>query len=110
METIYYSLNAARITAGGDRKASGGEGVRCVVLPRTARPGSAGKVLDFAACRQALEAREAPGPEPAANQARAVSAAPRAARRGRGWAAADLCASVAIVACTAVAALGVLLT
>ena len=47
METIYYRLNAARITVEGDRKVSGGEEVRCVVLPKKVKPAPAeGKVLD----------------------------------------------------------------
>ena len=55
METIYYHLNATRITQGGNRKVSGGEELRCVVLPKKVRPAPAeGKVLDFAAYRQAL--------------------------------------------------------
>ena len=109
METIYYRLNAARVTAGA-RKASGGECVRCVVLPRAARPAGAGKVISFDAYRQAHA--EGPGPEAVCPPAAGEEAPARRSgrRRGSRWAAADLCASVAVVACTAVAALGVLLT
>lgn len=112
METIYYHLNAARITFGGARKVSGGEGLRCVVLPRQTAPApAAGTVLDFAACRRALEERAAAQTPPA----RRTQADPRAegsascqARRSL-WLAADLCASAAVVFFTALAALGVLL-
>ncbi|WP_297213935.1 hypothetical protein [uncultured Flavonifractor sp.] len=118
METIYYHLNAARITSGGARKVSGGEGLRCVVLPRQTAPApAAGTVLDFAACRRALEERAA-AQTPPARRTQAdprVEAEPRAegsascqARRSL-WLAADLCASAAVVFFTALAALGVLL-
>ena len=111
METIYYRLNAARVTAGA-RKASGGECVRCVVLPRAARPAGTGKVISFDAYRRALEPAEDRAPEevcpPTAGEAAPARRSGR--RRGSRWAAADLCASVAVVACTAAAALGVLLT
>ena len=110
METIYYRLNAARVTAGA-RKASGGACVRCVVLPRAARPAGAGKVISFDAYRRALEPAEDRAPEevcpPTAGEAAPARRSGR--RRGSRWAA-DLCASVAVVACTAAAALGVLLT
>ena len=109
METIYYRLNAARVTAGA-RKASGGECVRCVVLPRAARPAGTGKVISFDAYRRAHA--EGPGPEAVCPPAAGEEAPARRSgrRRGSRWAAADLCASVAVVACTAAAALGVLLT
>ena len=109
METIYYRLNAARVTAGA-RKASGGECVRCVVLPRAARPAGTGTVISFDAYRRAHA--EGPGPEAVCPPAAGEEAPARRSgrRRGSRWAAADLCASVAVVACTAVAALGVLLT
>ena len=42
METIYYRLNATRITAGA-QKASGGESLRCVVLPQAPRAGGAAR-------------------------------------------------------------------
>lgn len=105
METIYYRLNATRITVDGDRKVSGGEGVRCVVLPKKAVPAPAeGKVLDFEAYRRALEpeevfAAEEPEPEEAPAPRRALSP----------WILADLCASAAVVGFTALTAFGVLL-
>ena len=105
METIYYRLNAARITAGA-RKASGGESMRCVVLPQAPRAGGGGKVISFDAYRRAR------GKTPEALCPPAAEEAPRRRqdRRSARWAMADLCATAAIVACTAVTALGVLLT
>ena len=107
METIYYRLNAARITAGA-RKASGGEDVRCVVLPRAARPAGPGKVISLDAYRRART--EAPEEEPYRIRPEEEKPRRRRARRPGRWAAVDLCASAAIVACTAAAALGVFLT
>ena len=108
METIYYRLNATRITAGA-QKASGGESLRCVVLPQAPRAGGAGKVISFDAYRRARERAEDRGSRELCPPAAAPE---RRSGRGRGarWAAADLCATAAIVACTAVTALGVLLT
>lgn len=104
METIYYRLNAARITVDGDRKVSGGEGVCYAVLPKKPAPAPAeGKVLDFEACRRALELEEdistAEEPEEAPAPRRTLSP----------WILADLLASAAVVGFTALAALGVLL-
>lgn len=107
METIYYRLNATRITAGA-RKASGGESLRCVVLPQAPRTGGAGKVISFDAYRRAHAEEQVP--EAVCPTAAAVPARRSAVRRASRWAAADLCATAAIVACTAVTALGVLLT
>lgn len=106
METIYYRLNAARITVDGDRKVSGGEGVCYAVLPKKAVPAPAeGKVLDFEACRRALEPEEIPAaeePEP--------EEAPAPRRALSPWILADLLASAAVVGFTALAAFGVLLS
>ena len=110
MDTIYYRLNAARITAEGDQKVSGGEGTCYAVLPRRTRPvPEEGKVLDFAACRRRLLAEEethAPA-EPVLPEEAEKAPAPR---RGLSpWLLADLCASVAVVGFAALAAFGVLL-
>ena len=59
METIYYSLDAKRLTVCGeaaDRRASGGqETVCCAFVPRPHRlvMPAGGKVVDFTAYRQA---------------------------------------------------------
>ena len=76
METIYYRLNATRITVDGGRKVSGGEGVCYAVLPKKAVPApEQGKVLDFEAYRRALKPEEA---APAEAEAEAEEpAAPR---------------------------------
>ena len=106
METIYYHLNATRITQGGSRKVSGGEELRCVVLPTKVRPAPAeGKVLDFTAYRQALEPESAPPVEELPRQAE--DPAPKG--RTSYWLVAEVCASAAVVLCTALTALGVLL-
>ena len=107
METIYYQLNTARITLDGGRKVSGGETVRCVVLPKKVRTAPAeGKVLDFAAYRRAMEP-EAALPETAEDEV--VEAAPAREKGLSPWLLADLCATAAVVLCTALAAFGVLL-
>lgn len=106
METIYYRLNAARVTRGGNRKVAGGEEVRCVVLPKKARPAPAeGKVLDFEACRRALE----PGSAPLAEAPQPEEVRPASGRRLSPWLLAEVGASAAVVLCTALTALGVLL-
>ena len=88
METIYYRLNAARI---GAEKASGGEDVRCVVLPRAPRAGGPGKVISLDAYRRAREAAERREPEAPRRPAEEASPARRAReRRARRLAAADL--------------------
>ena len=108
METIYYRLNAARITVDGGRKVSGGEGVCYAVLPKKAVPApEQGKVLDFEAYRRALKPEEA---APAETEAEAEAEAPAAPRKSLSpWLLADLCASAAVVGFTALAALGVFL-
>ena len=59
METIYYSLDAKRLTVCGeaaDRRASGGQETVCYAfVPRPRRPvmPAGGKVVDFTAYRQA---------------------------------------------------------
>ena len=106
METIYYRLNAARITVDGGRKVSGGEGVCYAVLPKKAVPApEQGKVLDFEAYRRALKPEEA-----APAEAEAEAEEPAAPRKSlSAWLLADLCASAAVVGFTALAALGVFL-
>lgn len=106
METIYYHLNTTRVTRGGNRKVAGGEEVHCVVLPKKARPAPPeGKVLDFAAYRRALEPVSAPPAEtPQPEQAR-----PASGRRPSLWLLAEVGASAAVVLCTALTALVVLL-
>ena len=108
METIYYRLNAARITVDGGRKVSGGEGVCYAVLPKKAIPApEQGKVLDFEAYRRALKPEEA---APAETETEAEAEAPAAPRKSLSpWLLADLCASAAVVGFTALAALGVFL-
>ena len=105
METIYYQLNTTRITRTGDRKVSGGEEICYAVLPRKASPAPAeGKVLDFEAYRRALQEEATPMEEEAPEEA----AVP--AKKGPSpWLIADLCATGAVVLCTALAAFGVLL-
>lgn len=59
METIYYSLDAKRLTVCGEaagRRASGGQETVCYAfVPRPRRPvtPAGGKVVDFTAYRQA---------------------------------------------------------
>lgn len=106
METIYYRLNATRITVDGGWKVSGGEGVCYAVLPKKAVPApEQGKVLDFEAYRRALKPEEA-----APAEAEAEAEEPAAPRKSLSpWLLADLCASAAVVGFTALAALGVFL-
>ena len=69
METIYYSLDAKRLTVCGEaagRRASGGQETVCYAfVPRPRRPvtPAGGKVVDFTAYRQEEHApqEEAPG-------------------------------------------------
>lgn len=106
METIYYRLNATRITVDGGRKVSGGEGVCYAVLPKKAVPApEQGKVLDFEAYRRALKPEDATPAE-----AEAEAEEPAALRKSLSpWLLADLCTSAAVVGFTALAALGVFL-
>lgn len=66
METIYYSLDAKRLTVCGeaaDRRASGGQETVCYAfVPRPRRPvmPAGGKVVDFTAYRQAAARRSMP--------------------------------------------------
>ena len=72
METMYLTLDEARVILRGEQRkqASGGQGqTYCTVLPRGRRK-AGGKVLDFEACRKALEeSRGAPAAEPQAEPA-----------------------------------------
>ena len=67
METIYYSLDAKRLTVCGEaagRRASGGQETVCYAfVPRPRRPvmPAGGKVVDFTAYRQAAHPEEVPG-------------------------------------------------
>ena len=64
METIYYSLDAKRLTVCGEaagRRASGGQETVCYAfVPRPRRPvmPAGGKVVDFTAYRQEYAPRE----------------------------------------------------
>ena len=64
METIYYSLDAKRLTVCGEaagRRASGGQETVCYAfVPRPRRPvtPAGGKVVDFTAYRQAARPEE----------------------------------------------------
>ena len=64
METIYYSLDAKRLTVCGEaagRRASGGQETVCYAfVPRPRRPvmPAGGKVVDFTAYRQAAHPEE----------------------------------------------------
>lgn len=67
METMFINLDARRVTISGcemDQKACVGQETVCyTVLPRRKEPvRTTGKVLDFEACRRALE--ETPEEEP----------------------------------------------
>lgn len=105
MDTIYYRLNAARITVDGDRKVSGGASVRCVVVPKKSRPAPVkGNVLDFDAYRRTL----AEDALPAAAEDESAPAAPKG--RLSLWLLAEIGSSAAVVGFTALAALGVFLS
>ena len=97
METIYYSLDAKRLTVCGEaagRRASGGQETVCYAfVPRPRRPvmPAGGKVVDFTAYRQAAHPEEyAPREE--------VPGRPRPVRRRRTLAlTVDLAATGAVV-------------
>lgn len=100
METIYLNLDARRVTVcegEQDQKACVGQETVCyTVLPRRKPARSEGKVLDFEACRRALEeeavAEEAPEEIP-------VPEAPARPRKKLDLAlAADLIASAGMLA------------
>lgn len=115
METIYYSLDAKRLTIHGaaqERRASGGEETVCYAFPpRASRPVPAGggKVVDLAAYRQARQARQAGAalPEEAPEELRPAGppAGSGRVRRHTLGLAADLLASGAVVLLLAVVAL-----
>lgn len=103
METIYLNVNARQVTAcreDADRKACVGQETACyTVLPRRRAPRPAGQVLDFEACRRALEEAE-PAPSPSLGEE-----APEPRRRWDLALAADLVASAGMLgAALAVAA------
>lgn len=100
METIYYSINAKRLTvcgqAGGRRASGGGETVcYAFVSPhRKQAPAGSGKILDFDACRRS-RAQAQPALPDAAEQRGPRNRGPRP------WLLLDLCASAALVAVVA---------
>lgn len=107
MDTIYYHLNAKKV------KVSGGADLVTYIpdgVAISAGEGPRGEVLDFAACRQRLETRNAwkdltaavretadlAGENPAEDQPMVEAAAPRV-RRSHGGDWLELCASAAIL-------------
>lgn len=100
METIYLNLDARRVTVcegAQDQKACVGQETVCyTVLPRHKPARPEGKVLDFDACRRALEG------EPVAEEAPEEIPAPEAPARPRRKLdlalAADLIASAGMLA------------
>lgn len=84
METMFINLDARRITVCGrklDQKACGAQETVCyTVLSRRREPPRTGKVLDFEACRRALErgAGEAARMELSAAEEMELSAAEKA--------------------------------
>ena len=78
METIYYSLDAKRLTVCGEaagRRASGGQETVCYAfVPRPRRPvtPAGGKVVDFTAYRQAARPEEHAPQEEAPGRPRPV--------------------------------------
>jgi len=99
METMFINLDARRVTISGcemDQKACVGQETVCyTVLPRRKEPvRTTGKVLDFEACRRALE--EIPEEEPCMERlAPEEEEAPR--RRLDLVLAADIAASVGVL-------------
>ena len=97
METIYYSLDAKRLTvcaAARGQRASGGQETVCYAfLPRrsapAARSAAGGKVVDINAYRRSIQPAEPAPPAPADR--------PRAPRRQRLLLAAELAATGAVV-------------
>lgn len=85
METMYINLDARRITVWGGEKEQracvGQQAVCYTVLPRRKAPARPGKVLDFEACRRAMEGA---CPAPAEEVPPAMPPAPER-RRGRRW-------------------------
>ena len=105
METIYYSLDAKRLTVCGEaagRRASGGQETVCYAfVPRPRRPvtPAGGKVVDFTAYRQAAHPEEYAPREEAPGR-------PRPVRRRRTLAlTVDLAATGAVVVLLAAVAL-----
>lgn len=97
METIFVNLDARRITVCGNeagRKACVGQEAVCyTVLPRRKSTRPEGKVLDFEACRRALEGKPLPEQE-----LPPVEEAPEPRRRKDLLLAADLIASAGVLA------------
>lgn len=107
METVFVNLDARRITVYGDeldQNACVGQGTVCyTVLPRRKAPHQTGKVLDFEACRRALEpATQAAAQEEAPRAGEGEDPKPR--RRPDLALAADLLASAGILAVVAAVA------
>lgn len=101
METIFVNLDARRVTLCGneaDQKACVGQETVCyTVLPRRKAPAQRGKVLDFEACRRALE--EIPEDEPVPAEASIPEVEEERPRRRLDLVlAADLVASAGILA------------
>lgn len=103
METIYYSVDARRLSmraAARECWVSGGEESVCYafvpVRPRQSEGVSGDNVVDFAAYRRQMESC---APEETPEE---VSPAPRARRGTRRWLLLDLCASGAVLAASVV--------
>lgn len=93
MKTTYIHLNAVPMEGNGMvQQASGGQGpvYRAVIIPARQQRQSQGKVLDFAACRQALEDKA-----PAAEQEQ--PACPHLSRRWSVGLILDLVVSAAVL-------------
>ena len=104
METVYYTLDAQRVSCRG--MASGEALPRYVIRPKLRAeepfPGNMGQVLDFAACRRALEGREELCAEQAAPADEETQAHPLPPRMwGRTGLILDLLATGAVLAMAA---------
>lgn len=106
METIFVNLDARRITMCGsqaDQKACVGQETVCyTVLPRRKESARAGKVLDFEACRRALE--DAPEEQPVRAEVPALAGEERPRRRVDLVLAVDIIASLGVLALVAAVA------
>lgn len=106
METIYYSVDARRLSmraAARERRASGGEENVCYAFvptrPRRNESVGGDNVVDFSAYRRQAEACLPEEPEETLAE---VSPAPRTHRGARRWLLLDLCASGAVLAASVV--------